>query len=178
MYGEDYQRYLESDHWKTVRAQRLKIDENKCAFCHSEKELRVHHISYERVGHENVDYDLITLCKSCHERLHEIKKREDEISKQLASMFECEARNAINPIANKYREIDGERLANVVYELIGNGKHKNFASIVRAIRDSMLFRTGHTTVYPYTDVSSYTIATQKLKQMRKPKSERQWTFNT
>ena len=36
-------------------------------------DLQVHHINYDRIGHENVESDLITLCKYCHKEIEEMK---------------------------------------------------------------------------------------------------------
>lgn len=66
----DYQKYIESDEWKEVRNDRIFLDGYKCRMCGSAMNLVVHHITYERVPNEDMD-DLITLCRDCHNRLHE-----------------------------------------------------------------------------------------------------------
>lgn len=52
------------------RAQRLKIDGYKCRTCGAAAgvgvSLHVHHVTYERLGDEDVERDLITLCAECH----------------------------------------------------------------------------------------------------------------
>lgn len=65
-------RYLASDEWKTKRLARLQIDNYQCANCSSTTNLNIHHITYERLGYENIDTDLLTLCKTCHHDLHKI----------------------------------------------------------------------------------------------------------
>lgn len=65
-----YEWYITSPQWKEKRAQRMAIDGIKCALCGSRHNLQVHHITYERLGFENIETDLITLCHTCHERLH------------------------------------------------------------------------------------------------------------
>ena len=49
---------------KTLKQSILKRDDNKCIFCHDNKNLAIHHIDYNKknCSPEN----LITLCKSCH----------------------------------------------------------------------------------------------------------------
>lgn len=70
-YESDYDRYLHSPHWQETKQKRLDLDEHKCAFCKSTENLNVHHLTYDRIGNENVRHDLVTLCQDCHKKLHE-----------------------------------------------------------------------------------------------------------
>ena len=45
-----------------------KVKKNKCEWCNSQKNLLVHHKDENRKNN-NLD-NLITLCKSCHQKLH------------------------------------------------------------------------------------------------------------
>lgn len=65
----EYKHYLTSPWWYRVSAKRKAIDGFKCRECNSAERLEVHHLSYERLGHERSD-DLITLCMFCHEDKH------------------------------------------------------------------------------------------------------------
>lgn len=67
---EKYQRYLfETEWWQKIRTERLKIDGFRCANCGTDKNLQVHHTDYSRGWfHEDPRQDLITLCKTCHEK--------------------------------------------------------------------------------------------------------------
>lgn len=65
-----YRQYIESDAWKRKRERRLIHDGYRCKLCGSAKNLQVHHVTYERLGFEQMD-DLVTLCKDCHESVHE-----------------------------------------------------------------------------------------------------------
>ena len=64
-----YRLYLDSDIWKKKRRERIEKDGFKCSVCGSAKNLNVHHITYERLGREDLE-DLVTLCRDCHSRLH------------------------------------------------------------------------------------------------------------
>ncbi len=66
-----YAEYLNSDKWKEKRAERLKIDGYRCRLCGTGKNLVIHHVTYVRFGNEDVIQDLITLCKKCHNRVHQ-----------------------------------------------------------------------------------------------------------
>jgi hypothetical protein len=65
--GEGYQEYLRSNHWRTTRHRVL--DRYGCICSCGCKATHIHHLSYERLGHEWY-CDLIPLCPSCHGRLH------------------------------------------------------------------------------------------------------------
>lgn len=67
-----YQDYLQSDEWKEKRNLRIYMDGGKCSLCDRpiDTDLQVHHFHYKTLGHENVEDDLITLCKYCHAKIH------------------------------------------------------------------------------------------------------------
>ena len=82
LYNIEYSAYMNSPEWKKNRYPALVRDGFKCAMCGTAKNLIVHHITYERLGHENMD-DLITLCKGCHAKVHE-----NDLSKKGANHAE------------------------------------------------------------------------------------------
>jgi hypothetical protein len=77
----DYQARINHTSWETKRAQRIELDHGHCMLCGSTEELHVHHNTYDRLWHEEMD-DLITVCKVCHDvftnhlRNERYKKRE------------------------------------------------------------------------------------------------------
>lgn len=70
----DLNYYYKTPAWAAKRSERLKLDGYKCAMCGFTRALEVHHINYERLGHEDVSKDLITLCKKCHNEIEAQKK--------------------------------------------------------------------------------------------------------
>lgn len=72
-----YDQYLATPHWKAMRAAKLRQAGHECERCGEpamEMEgawfgLEVHHLTYERVGHEHFD-DLMVLCRPCHAAQH------------------------------------------------------------------------------------------------------------
>jgi len=73
-----YQQYLESDHWKQVRAQTLKRAWYKCQICNSKDDLQVHHNNYDCLGDEKPS-DLIVVCGQCHNEIYaRLKERRAE----------------------------------------------------------------------------------------------------
>jgi 5-methylcytosine-specific restriction endonuclease McrA len=65
----DYADYLESAAWLALRERAIERDGRRCRLCNGQRELQVHHRTYERIGHERLD-DLTTLCRRCHKRYH------------------------------------------------------------------------------------------------------------
>lgn len=71
-YWDSYQDYLESDHWRGLRAR--KLDQTpRCEQCGRAKRvtLQIHHLTYERFPDCPLS-DLQTLCRRCHEMVHGI----------------------------------------------------------------------------------------------------------
>lgn len=64
-----YKQYLNTNHWKKLRAAKIDISGRKCENCGSKSRLRIHHNNYECLGRETYD-DLTTLCEDCHNRHH------------------------------------------------------------------------------------------------------------
>ena len=54
-----------SPQWKSIRKERLNFDNGLCIFCKLPAE-QVHHVTYENVGHEQLE-DLRSLCCLCHD---------------------------------------------------------------------------------------------------------------
>jgi 5-methylcytosine-specific restriction endonuclease McrA len=79
MNNAEYYDYLESEEWKSKAAERLKIDGYTCQGCGcrgtNDNRLQIHHLTYRNVGHESVYADLVSLCRNCHIRIHNIMNR-------------------------------------------------------------------------------------------------------
>jgi len=71
-----YRMYLDSLCWKSRRLERLAIDDSQCTYCGARNTvLQIHHLTYERVGNEDVNTDLTTLCETCHSKAHQKEKK-------------------------------------------------------------------------------------------------------
>lgn len=69
----EYQRYLCTTHWRIFRLAVMVAANGHCALCAKPAD-QVHHLTYERVGHEYLS-DVVPLCAKCHQDQHEEKKR-------------------------------------------------------------------------------------------------------
>lgn len=67
---KNYSKYLRSVEWKEKREQVMQRAGRLCEGCRSAPADEVHHLTYEHVGHEFL-FELVAVCHSCHERLHE-----------------------------------------------------------------------------------------------------------
>lgn len=66
----EYLDYLKSEHWARLRDEVLRRDGYKCTRCPARHRLQAHHKIYRPKWEDSVADDLITLCRSCHEREH------------------------------------------------------------------------------------------------------------
>ena len=77
--GNWYAEYLQTERWKRLSGLCKERDNYTCQFCRNHESqlsvpLNAHHTTYEYLNSENEQLELdslITLCKTCHERLHE-----------------------------------------------------------------------------------------------------------
>lgn len=78
MQTEFYKKYMKSPEWEQKKQERIAID-NCCVMCQRPlnkiRSLQVHHITYARLGNENVLTDLVTLCGTCHKKIHNYYNR-------------------------------------------------------------------------------------------------------
>ncbi len=63
-----YRVYLDSPAWQELRKRKLQ-ELRRCQGCGGDECLQVHHLTYERIGHERLT-DLMVLCHLCHAKEH------------------------------------------------------------------------------------------------------------
>ena len=71
---ESYIDYLKSEDWKERRKQLMEEADYTCGECGA-KATQLHHLNYEHLGEEELEIDIVALCKDCHKELH--NKNED-----------------------------------------------------------------------------------------------------
>ena len=64
-----YAEYLASPEWRERRLRVFARDRNLCQGCLVKEADVVHHTTYEHVGDELL-YELVSLCKACHNKAH------------------------------------------------------------------------------------------------------------
>lgn len=70
MTRDEKKAYLSSDKWATKRRIVLYRDGHQCQRCGETSSLECHHISYERLGDEEL-HQLVTVCRFCHQEIHD-----------------------------------------------------------------------------------------------------------
>lgn len=68
MTREEYKNYTYNSHWQQLRDELYKIS-NWCAACGTTLDVDIHHMTYERIGSENIN-DLVLLCRPHHFATH------------------------------------------------------------------------------------------------------------
>jgi len=71
---EDYNKYLASKEWNQIKSIHYGKNKKQCIACKSKKNIQVHHRSYKRLGGLNEVKDLVTVCRTCHKKIHRIEK--------------------------------------------------------------------------------------------------------
>ena len=66
----DKKLYMRSEQWKELKLQVLTLQNNQCKLCSSTKDLHLHHLTYERLGEEELS-DFVVLCSVCHQLQHD-----------------------------------------------------------------------------------------------------------
>lgn len=74
-YKDLYYDYLNSDQWRLMRDGLFYRRGKKCESCGSTEDIQVHHLHYKNVFKEKAE-DLEILCRSCHEKEHNINQPE------------------------------------------------------------------------------------------------------
>ena len=69
-----YNDYLKSPHWKNKKKDLALKRAKKCIICCQVNNLDVHHKTYKRIGSEDINKDLIYLCRRCHKAVHQFVK--------------------------------------------------------------------------------------------------------
>ena len=66
----EYIEYMQSSEWTQKRVEAFMIHGRRCNRCGSLKKLQCHHLTYDRLFHEDVKTDLEILCRHCHQNHH------------------------------------------------------------------------------------------------------------
>jgi hypothetical protein len=69
-----YEEYLRTPEWRRRKERKLDQADHRCQFCNRHQRfLNVHHRTYENLG-EELDGDLIVLCRACHRTFHKHRR--------------------------------------------------------------------------------------------------------
>jgi 5-methylcytosine-specific restriction endonuclease McrA len=115
--------YLDSQHWKDLRNEKLKVNPI-CENCGNLTMLDVHHVNYKNLYDVTV-YDLKTLCRACHNNEHKILKKQKEVSSKPKKIRnKIKLKHNIKP-SRIVGEIQYKLLCKFERDLIKNDKKQN-----------------------------------------------------
>ena len=74
-FSDLYRWYMHSAQWNEKREEAFRIRGDSCERCGIDGPgLHVHHVTYLRLGHEDVERDLRVLCEGCHDLVHRVSR--------------------------------------------------------------------------------------------------------
>jgi ribosomal protein L44E len=117
--------YLESDHWKNLRREKLEKTPF-CEKCNKDYCLDVHHLEYRNLFGVSIK-DLQTLCRICHEKEHEDKSKAKKSKKSSGYKLRRRSKRWMD-YENLKRFIDDKRtnfcvIRWLLKSIIGNKKY-------------------------------------------------------
>lgn len=62
--------YLQSPDWR-AKSSKILFERPICQICDKNPSVEVHHLSYDRLEHEDLNKDLAAVCRECHSRIHQ-----------------------------------------------------------------------------------------------------------
>jgi len=171
-----YTDYLNSDEWKKKRAERLKLDNYECQCCGATDDLQIHHITYDRLGNENIDYDLITLCKKCHWQLHTTIEVYNKRVKDIKQKYQTEAQKAVKKTGDIWAEEAANIIADATNDFVGDKKTKHINTMMSVVKTMLRLEAGGCgAIYPIIP-NPYSLA-QRIYKCNKNTSEANCLFD-
>lgn len=76
-----YAEYLQTPHWKSIRARKLDSHGSACNRCRSTESIQVHRVYYSKSWWNCRLADLEVLCESCHQKEHRILPPQKKLAK-------------------------------------------------------------------------------------------------
>jgi len=124
--GNGYTEQLSDLRWKTLRERIASRDGRACVQCRGGGELHVHHSHY-RAGREPWEYrdsDLFTLCKKCHDKVHDLPVvKATPVEIQHGNPAIRAAKEDIRVLLEQIRAVSGPEAAVLFEELIARKRH-------------------------------------------------------
>lgn len=116
-----YQGYLTTLAWRRRRARVLDEWDGKCGWCGRGRDMQVHHVTYDRLGHERAE-DLIPLCAECHREAHQpdFDAREEDAPRLCKAWAQEVARRARREVGARRTGVVAARVGRDVLDSDGS----------------------------------------------------------
>lgn len=163
MTKDEYRKYLKSEHWIEMRRQRKRLDNHRCYLCGCPKYLNVHHLRYDNLGNEDVEEDLVTLCKKCHSMLHRIK---DTAQKEYNVFLYEKGRNS-NQTSSAFTNLQNRLKEKIVEELWL--RDKNFGGDLKIFdsKTKVVKRLLRVLKILYPDIKEFDVGKDILREIKR-----------
>jgi hypothetical protein len=90
----DYRDYLKSPTWQSVKDSYWASNRPQaCIYCEA-LQVQIHHLTYERVGGDELLTDLVAMCASCHHLVHLLERRRQVRLAETADLADDQRANA------------------------------------------------------------------------------------
>lgn len=126
---KEHAEYMLSEHWAFLRDRVFTRDKLRCASCTSADELRGHHIVYRRPMTLCDADDILTLCRKCHDTLHE------QLNATGGHLRAIRTRSATLSFLNRLRMFSESR---PMFPAANIGKRKSKCHAINGVTRSML----------------------------------------
>jgi hypothetical protein len=73
---KEYEAYLLTDAWRKKRNAVFERDKYICQACLVNRAVSAHHLTYDNLFNEPL-FDLVSICKPCHDAIHEARKAKE-----------------------------------------------------------------------------------------------------
>lgn len=151
-----YERYIKSGKWKRIKERVKARDGQRCKFCNSTENLEVHHLTYEHLyKEEDYLYDLVTLCKKCHQKETNKGKQAHLIYKEIKR----------NKNKDNVQVCQTKKERNTEYTQARSKKINELDKYIRSIRKNLLKQK---------NLEEYEIIIQELQAINEKVKELGW----
>jgi hypothetical protein len=110
----NHRAYLQSPLWKQIRQKAIDAYGTICGKCGNHG-TDVHHLTYDRVGGNELLEDLQVLCRECHEAIHAIERSTKKDKKGKRS---CSVKNLYHLLSEKQKKQLEEKYGGNAYALL------------------------------------------------------------
>ena len=85
-YQKRHRKYLRTDKWKVKKSETFFYYGDKCEICleGDESTNDVHHATYKNQGNEKCLTDLVVVCRPCHNKVHELRRKDLNFKRDMS----------------------------------------------------------------------------------------------
>lgn len=108
-HDKDYTDYINSDAWFSVRELAFNHHGRFCKKCGGTNRLHVHHKTYRNFKKEDVENDLVPLCRGCHKGVHALVKKRGLPLLEGTDLYLSKVKRTKKQLKRRIKEIKSAR---------------------------------------------------------------------